>query len=167
MRFSIEKKHVIDFLFPISLFFVFAATSLAVILLAANIYSDTTSAAESGYSTRTALSYITEKIHQSDSEGAVSLGTFDNRDALIIRQTFDHELTYTTYIYEDNGILRELFIQDGVHALAGNGKEIMPVQGFIMKKLSGSLFQFTCSSSEGKPLSTIVAVKSEKEGTYE
>lgn len=167
MRFSIEKKHMIDILFPISLFFVFAATSLAVILLAADIYADTTDAAKSGYSTRTALSYITEKIHQSDSEGSVSLETFDNRDALVIRQTFDHEHTYTTYIYEDKGVLRELFIQDQVHALAGNGKEIMPIQDFSMQELSDHLFQFTCTSVEGDSLSTVIAVKSTKEENHE
>lgn len=161
MRFSNEKKHVIDFIFPIALFFVFAASSLVVIILAANIYSNTTKASESGFGTRTVLSYITEKIHQSDEEQAVYLGSFDDREALVIEQQFDSDFIYITYIYEDNGMLRELFIQDGVDASAENGREIMPVRNFSMKELNDSLFQFTCVSDEGDIRSTVVAVKSE------
>lgn len=161
MRFSNEKKHVVDFIFPIALFFVFAASSLVVIILAANIYSNTTKASESGFGTRTVLAYITEKIHQSDEEQAVSLGSFGGRDALVIEQQFDSDLTYITYIYEDTGVLRELFIQEGVEAYSENGREIMPVRDFSMKELSDGLFQFTCISDDGDTRSTVVAVKSE------
>ncbi|MCB6585629.1 DUF4860 domain-containing protein, partial [Streptococcus gordonii] len=73
-----------------------------------------TKASESGFNTRTVLSYVTEKIHQSDQNQAVSIGTFDGLPSLVIELTYDNDQTYVTYIYEDNGILRELFIQDGV-----------------------------------------------------
>ena len=99
MRFSNEKKHVIDFMFPIALFFVFAASSLVVIILSANIYSSTTKASESGFNTRTVLSYVTEKIHQSDQNQAVSIGTFDGLPSLVIELTYDNDQTYVTYIY--------------------------------------------------------------------
>lgn len=167
MRFSTKKKHVIDFIFPIALFFVFAASSLVVIILAANIYSSTTKAAESGFETRTVLSYVTEKIHQSDRSQAVSIGKFDGRDSLIIEQGFDGNETYITYIYEDDGVLRELFIQDGVDASAGSGREIMTVRDFSMEQLSDNLFKFVCTSEKGETVSTVVAVISEKEDVYE
>ena len=167
MRFSNEKKHVIDFMFPIALFFVFAASSLVVIILSANIYSSTTKASESGFNTRTVLSYITEKIHRSDQNQAVSIGTFDGLPSLVIELTYDNDQTYVTYIYEDNGILRELFIQDGVAASADSGREIMPVHNFSMEQLSDNRFYFTCTTDSGETSSAVVSTRSEKEAPYE
>ena len=34
-----EKKHVIDFLFPLAVFFVLAASSVAIVVLASGFYS--------------------------------------------------------------------------------------------------------------------------------
>ena len=34
-----EKKHVIDFLFPLAVFFVLAASSIAIVVLASGFYS--------------------------------------------------------------------------------------------------------------------------------
>ena len=42
MRFRPRHRHVIDLIFPIALFFVFAASSLSVLILAANVYTSTT-----------------------------------------------------------------------------------------------------------------------------
>ena len=64
---------MIDFLFPVALFFVFALSALTVILLAARIYQSTTESSSLNYTARTSLSYINEKIHQNDCDGAVYL----------------------------------------------------------------------------------------------
>lgn len=37
-----QKRHAIDFLFPVTVFFVFTISALTVILLAAQIYQSTT-----------------------------------------------------------------------------------------------------------------------------
>ena len=42
MRFQTRQRHVIDLVFPIALFFVFAASALVVLILAADIYASTT-----------------------------------------------------------------------------------------------------------------------------
>lgn len=159
MRFHREKKHIIDIIFPVSLFLVFAASALAVILLAANVYRDTAAASEDNYRTGTVLSYMTEKIHQNDTGGQISVGSFDGRDSLVIDQTYDSK-DYVTYIYEDEGLLRELFIQNGVDAFAADGSEIMPVTDFTMNEISDGLFEFSCLSDDGQRISTIVAAKS-------
>ena len=39
MRERTERKHVIDFLFPLALFFVLTATSVALVVLASGTYS--------------------------------------------------------------------------------------------------------------------------------
>ena len=42
MRFRTQQNHMIDFLFPVALFFVFAVSAMTVILLATGIYRSTT-----------------------------------------------------------------------------------------------------------------------------
>ena len=42
MRFRSQNRHVIDFIFPLAVFFVFAASSFAVLVLSANIYNTQT-----------------------------------------------------------------------------------------------------------------------------
>ena len=84
MRFQIKRKHMIDFLFPVALFFVFALSALATILLAARIYQDTTEHSALNYTSRTSLPYISEKLHQNDFDGTVSLGSFDGCDAIVM-----------------------------------------------------------------------------------
>lgn len=124
MRERTERKHVIDFLFPLALFFVLTATSVALVVLASGTYSRQVQDSEDSFASRTALSYVMEKIHLADEYGAVYAGTFDGQDAIVIRQTYS-EQTYVTYLYEYDGYLRELFIQDGVDAKASDGRRIL------------------------------------------
>ena len=42
MGFRLKRRHMIDFIFPIALFFVFALSALTLILLSARIYQSTT-----------------------------------------------------------------------------------------------------------------------------
>ena len=159
MRFQTQKKHVVDLLFPMALFFVFAISALTVILLATNIYQRTTQSSSLNYTSGTSLAYISEKIRQNDVADGVSLGMFDGHDSLILRQTYEGSV-YHTYIYVDDGNLKELFIKDGVDASASAGTSIMPVSSFQMQELKDGLYQFTCIDANGTKASTIVGVRS-------
>ena len=61
MKLRNQQGHTIDLIFPIAVFFVFAASSLAVLLLAANIYSKQTADADANYMSRISLYYVNEK----------------------------------------------------------------------------------------------------------
>ena len=151
MRERTERKHVIDFLFPLALFFVLTATSVALVVLASGTYSRQVQDSEDSFASRTALSYVTEKIHQADEYGAVYAGTFDGQDAIVIRQTYS-EQTYVTYLYEYDGYLRELFIQDGVDAKASDGRKILASDCFS--------FHLYCTNKDGSISDTYVSIKS-------
>lgn len=160
MRIRSNKKHTIDLLFPIALFFGLAASSLIVVLLASRIYQNNMELSQANYESRTALSYVNEKIRQSDEHGAVSLGIFDGQDALVIDQTYDGQ-QYYTYIYEYDGYLRELFIGDGVSANAADGREILEVRDFEIKEIDERIFELSYTDKNGNKVSTAAAVKSE------
>ena len=73
MRSRQTGGHTIDVLFPLAVFFAFAASAVMAILLAANIYSSAVTGSERMYNASTALSYIREKVHQNDTAGAVQI----------------------------------------------------------------------------------------------
>ena len=159
MREQTERKHVIDFLFPLALLFVLTATSVALVVLASGTYSRQVQDSEDSFVSRTALSYVPEKIHQADEYGAVYAGTFDGQDAIVICQTYS-EQTYMTYLYEYDGYLRELFIQDGVDAKASDGRRILASDSFSFEKSQEGLFHLYCTNKDGSISDTYVSIKS-------
>ena len=160
MRLQTKHKHMIDFLFPVALFFVFALSSLTVVLLAAGIYQSTTEDSALNDTARTSLSYITEKIHQNDTKGMVSLGTFDGCDALVLQQTYNDE-NYYTYIYAYENELKELFIKDGANATASDGKAILQVKDFSIEQVNEQLLKFQCVDKDDRTASVIVGLRSQ------
>ena len=154
-----KSKHTIDFLFPIALFFVFACSSLIVLLYAANTYENIVSQSNNNFESGTCLAYITEKIRQNDSDCDIFISSIDELDALTIQETIDTK-TYTTYIYELDGTLYELYMQEGVSITPKAGTKIMNVNELEMKEISPSLFEFTCKLSDQTTDSLIIGLSS-------
>lgn len=159
MRFRTQRKHMIDFLFSVALFFVFALSALIVILLAARIYQSTTENSSLNYTSRTSLSYISEKIHQNDLDGAVYLGSFDGYEALVMEQELN-DVTYYTYIYACGNELKELFTSGDSGIKATSGQTILEIQDFSMEQLSDNLFRFSCTDQNDQQASTMIGIRS-------
>lgn len=143
-----RHRHTIDMLFLLTLFLVFALSAFMLISLGANIYQKTADRMESNYSLRTSFSYVTEKLRQSDREGAVQIGSFDGCPALILSQEIEGEV-YLTYLYEDGGYLKELFAKSGNQLSKDAGRNIFPVREFSLEMLPGSLYRFTLIRTDG------------------
>ena len=156
-----ENHHIIDLLFTLALFCVFAASALFVIIIGAQVYRSTVQQMEDNYSVRTSLSYVAEKIRQNDRDSAVSIGELDGCPALILKQEYE-EKTLTTYIYEYEGFLRELFVSSDAVPHAKDGQQIMVVHSFAMEEISPSLFHFTSADARGNEADIYVSVKSER-----
>ncbi len=159
MKFQRKQKHMIDFIFPVSLFFVFALCALTVLLLAARIYQSTTENSSFNNTARTGLSYISEKIHQNDTDGNIRIGSLEDEPALIMEQVYD-EATYYTYIYSYEDTIRELFLKEGGTAEPSSGTKILEVEEFSMKQINENLFEFHCATTDGAKDSIVVAVRS-------
>lgn len=155
-------QHTIDFLFPIALFFVFSASALVALLLAANIYQSIVTDSAAQFEQGTSLSYVVSKIRQNDTGGTekIYLSTFDGYDALTIEQTYA-DSSYVTYIYEADGELKEIFLQEGAEASAQSGTTIMEVDGFEMEEIDQGLFKFRCTAADGSQDSVIIGIQSE------
>ena len=161
MRFSRQQKHVIDMLFPIALFFVFALSALTVIILATNVYQKTTDESALNYTALTSLSYIREKVSQADENGGISLTTLDGQKALKLTTT-ENERTYYTYIYALDGELRELFVSaENTPSSAAAGRAILKVQSFDIEAINDNLYAVTCTSENNETARTVIMVRSQ------
>ena len=160
MRFSRPQKHVIDMLFPIALFFVFALSALTVIILATNVYQKTTDESALNYTAQTSLSYIREKVSQADTEGGVSLTTLEGQEALRLTAT-EGGRTYYTYIYALDGALRELFIGAETTPSASAGRSILKVQSFSIEAIAENLYAVSCTSEDNQTARTVITVRSQ------
>ena len=57
--------------------------------------------------------------------------------------------SYTTYIYADEGMLKELFIRNDATLRLKDGRDIMEVNDFTMEEIGANLFRFTSADKNG------------------
>ena len=141
------------------MFFVFAASSLSVLILAADVYASTTDRLGINDENRTALSYISEKIRQNDSNGAVNTVSIDDTDCLTLSAVYNG-IPCTTYIYVYDGILKELFINDGIPVSLKDGRDIMQISSLSIDRLEEHVYLFTTVDSTGTESSVIASERS-------
>ena len=106
------------------------------------------------YEKRIDISYITEKIKQWDEQNSISIGTFHNKTALIHTEMTAGK-KYYTYIYQENGALRELMIRDGLDTKKVQGEEIVPAKGFEIKE-QNQMYDIRITGEDGVKYRTCV-----------
>ena len=147
MRYQKQRSHVMDLLFVIALFGVFAVCAFIVTLIGANVYKNVTDA-ESGHSvTRTASAYLLQKVRTGDSGGSVSAETQNGIQALTIRETIDGT-EYVTYIYCHDGKLKELFEKASGGFAPEKGTDVMELSSMAVEQ-DGPMLRFAVA--EGTP----------------
>lgn len=155
------NRHIIDILFVISLFCIFALSAIFLISIGAGIYEKTVVHMEENFSGRTAFAYVTEKIRQADSEGAVTAGEFAGSPALILSQSIEGS-DYITFLYEDEGFLKELFMPKGTSLGPEAGQEILAVSEFSFVQVNENLYSFFISIDEKKQYRFFISTHSQK-----
>lgn len=164
MKLKQENRHIVDVLFVLALFCVFAISALMLVMLGANVYQKTVDDMDHNYNSRTAFSYVTEKIRQNDTSSAVSAGTLDGRPAILLSQEFDGKL-FTTYLYEYDGYLTELFT--GTEPDLGSdilkaGHPLIPLKDFTLTEVKPSLYRFVLTTEDAENLTLYISTQSEK-----
>lgn len=155
---SKHQHHFIDFLFPLTLFLLFASLSVIIILLATNIYRDTTSNSYYNDNTRLSLAYVSEKVHQNNGAQRIHLDTIEGTDVLVIHHPGETD-NYSTYIYFKDGYLKELFLKDGLSPDLNFGRNISQVSSFTIQQVSPSLLSFHCTDQQNRSFRTFIGLK--------
>lgn len=145
------QAHTADFLFTLGLFSLFAAAAFLLVMIDIHVYKSTVESMQDTYTTRTAISYVAEKLRRHDAGGAVSLGEVEGLPALIFSDDMAGS-TYLTYIYADSETLYELTVREGTAVTAAMGEEILRVKDFTVTDAGNGFFAFSASDSRGDPV---------------
>lgn len=162
MRTNQEKRHIVDILFVLALFAVFAFSALVLVILGANIYKSTVSSMSRNFESRTAGSYITEKIRQSDVCDSIYIDDFEGCEAIVFSKDVYGSL-YGTYIYFHDGELKELFMRVGSNIGANPldaGTTIMELKDFQLEYINDNLLSITLVTTEGESKTIFTALRS-------
>lgn len=158
---SKHDRHIIDLLFVIALFCVFALSAIFLISIGADIYGKTVTHMEQNFNSRTAFAYLAEKIRQSDQQGAVSVGELKGNPAVIITQK-NEAAEYVTYLYEYNGYLKELLVREDTPLGPEAGQNILAITDFSISQVNDRLYSFTVTVDGTNSYQLFVSTRSEK-----
>ena len=79
-----NRRRSIDNIFILVLAGIFLLTSVALVVLGADIYKKTASANQDAYQIRTASLYFDQKIHSADASGAVELSGLTGANSVTV-----------------------------------------------------------------------------------
>ena len=171
MNFAKRNKSVVDFLFILALFGAFAITALFVVLFGARIYKSTVANMNTNYEKRTAMSYITEKIRSHDYTGGVDVAGEDDEDdddddfgsvPKLYQEMGGRR--YVTYLFVDDGYLKEFTAADDYDFNYKNGTPILAIDDFSVKKESDALYHFDITDTNGEKTDFFVTLYSGTDG---
>lgn len=150
------KNFIVDILFVLALFGLFATSALMLVTIGASVYQNTIDAMDTNYDARVVSTYLAEKLRQSDelldSQSSVSVSELDGSPALVLSQELNGEL-YDTYLYYHEGYLKELFMRRGSD-IGGDsrsaGQEIIALQDFSLEWASENLLEIHLVTDAGE-----------------
>ena len=159
-----SNRHIVDVLFVLALFGVFAACALMLVTIGANVYKKTVANMNDNFTERTAYSYVMEKIRQNDSSDVISIGEIAGVPALTFTRSAGEE-EFCTYLYLHEGYLKELFIRkdsfSGTDILSA-GQDIMPLASFTMEETEDGLIKLILDTGSGEPIILYAAPHSDR-----
>ncbi|MBO4899687.1 MAG: DUF4860 domain-containing protein [Lachnospiraceae bacterium] len=156
MEFNGERKHMVDILFVLTLFFVFALSALTLVVLGANVYRSTVNHMDESFTDRTSYAYVTQKLRQNDESGALSVGEFGGCNACIITQEINNTI-YNTYIYAYDGYLCELLTRADMDMGPEDGTRILELNDFEIEQITPKLSKIHLSFTDGEEMSVYVS----------
>lgn len=133
-----EQRHSMETVFTMITFLVYALAMVVFVLLGASVYRSVTEQMQIHQAQRTAESYLREKIRQNDCAGAVSIRELQGRQVLQIEETIQNQ-KYRTYIYVEDGELRELFLPAGKKLQLQNGTPLFAMQKITFQETENGL----------------------------
>lgn len=151
-----KPSHSIQSVFPLLLLLIFCLFALVLSGTGAIVYKNSAAQLEENYTSRTAISYISEKIRQHNRYEPVELSELDGIPALKLKENIGQE-TYATYIYFYDQALRELFIHEHTEASASMGTVLVSLSALEFQPLADKqLLSVTAVSPDGNEVSIMI-----------
>lgn len=156
-----NNKHIVDTLFVLTLFAVFAVCSMLLIAFGANIYQKTINNVDEHFNLSTSVTYVSEKLRHGDDSGAIDVIPFGDSNAFRISTTIDG-ITYYTYIYQNDGYLKELYTKSDNSLGPNAGQKLLPISEFVISEQSDGLYSYTITDLSNSSMNMKICLKTDK-----
>jgi hypothetical protein len=140
--------HSVETIFSVLLFGVFILFLLLMIVFSANVYRTAVAGQEENYNLRTAQTYLITKFRQHDEPGNVCIEEFQGFQALSFQENIKDK-DYKTYIYLQDGQLKELFTTPDSNASADMGTVIASLKIFDPEEASQDFYRIYMEDDNG------------------
>ena len=140
MKKTAPTSHPISGLFSLLLFGLFVLFLLIMLLFSKKADSET--------DLGTVSSYIATKFRQHDVQDGIFTDELNDIPALCFRDTINNQ-DYITYLYLDDGRLKELFTADGSSAQANAGTAIASLSDFQIEENANGFYHVFLQSTAG------------------
>ena len=128
-----QKSQTVNLLFTMVLFLVFVLCALFTVLIGGKVYENINRRIQENYSGQVILNYVANKVRQGDQAGSVTVKTIEDTQVLELSQEIDGR-KFITWIYYEDGAVRELFTNEGSGLGLKDGLEIAECQGLTFAK---------------------------------
>lgn len=145
-----SQKKNLSGLIVLVLFGVFAVCILAVLLSGTSVYNRLVERDENTFDDRTAVQYISTRIHSAINAEAVSITSVNGTDAIRISESYDGE-EYQTLLYCHEGWLYELFTTTDGDMDVQAGERILPAD-FIYGSIENGLLRIRLMDASGEQI---------------
>ncbi len=123
-----QKSQTVNLLFTMLLFLVFVLCALFTVLIGGKVYENINRRIGENYSGQVGLNYVANKVRQGDQAGSVAVKNIEETPVLELAQEINGR-TFVTWIYYQDGAVRELFTNEGSGLGLKDGLEIMECRG--------------------------------------
>lgn len=155
---KIKSNYLIDLFFSLSIFAVFAISAILVVFFGIRVYENTMVNMNHNFTSRTAVSYITEKLRQRDVEGCVTLTEIDGTDAISLLKQEDDKTEYT-YVYSYDGYLMELTATGDEVPQLNMGTRLMELRSFYVRQIATGIYYVTVTEKDGTDSHAYISTK--------
>lgn len=128
-----QKSQTVNLLFTMVLFLVFVLCALFTVLIGGKVYENINSRIQENYSGQVILNYVANKVRQGDQGGSIAVKTIEDTQVLELSQEIDGR-KFITWIYYEDGAVRELFTNEGSGLELKDGLKIAECQGLTFVK---------------------------------
>ncbi|HRC80614.1 MAG TPA: DUF4860 domain-containing protein [Sedimentibacter sp.] len=142
-----EKQNQFPFILIMLLYLIIVILSVLIIFLGKNIYDNINEERNTNYNLRVSLSYIANKIRQSDKSGSVEIKQVNGENALVLNEEYDDE-QYQTWIYFYEGGIYEMFTDSENTFDLSDGMKLVDADVFNIEKVRDDLYRFYAASNE-------------------
>lgn len=142
-----NRQNQFPFIFIMLIYLIIVILSVMIISLGKNIYDSINEERNTNYNLRVSLSYIANKIRQSDKRSAVEIRQVSGVNALVLNEEFDEE-KYQTWIYFYEDGIYEMYTDAGAAFELSDGLKVVDADAFSIEKVKDDLYRFYTSSNE-------------------